>query len=163
MRTVPQPSPENGILDRPTTEDGVDRPAPEGGVDRSPAGDGVLGRRAENGWTVVTVSGEVDVCSSPGIRRAVVRLIDEGHRHVVLDLCRVTFLDSMGLGLIVALTKRLRAQAGSLVLTCDDPRILKVFKAGGLHAVYAFHASVAEATRRAPEGSGLAGWPHHRP
>nr|BFD84784.1 hypothetical protein StreXyl84_41850 [Streptomyces sp. Xyl84] len=163
MRTVPQPTPENGILDRSTAQDGVARPAPEGGAGRRPVEDGVLARRADNGWTVVTVTGEVDVCSSPGIREAVVRLIDEGHRHVVLDLCRVTFLDSMGLGLIVALTKRLRAQAGSLVLACGDPRILKVFKTGGLHAVYAFHASVAEATRRAPEGSGLAGWPHHRP
>ncbi|MFH8223908.1 STAS domain-containing protein [Streptomyces sp. NPDC018057] len=122
----------------------------------------VLGRRTANGWTVVGVRGEVDICSAPGIRAAVLRLIDEGHRHFVLDLRRVTFLDSMGLGLIVALTKRLRAQAGSLSLVCSDPRILKVFKAGGLHAVYAFHGTVAEATRHVPEGSGLAGWPHHR-
>ncbi|MEU5090978.1 STAS domain-containing protein [Streptomyces sp. NPDC021356] len=118
--------------------------------------------RVVNGWTVVTVTGEVDICSSGEIRAAVGRLIDAGHRHCVLDLCQVTFLDSMGLGLIVALTKRLRSHAGSLVLTCADRRILKVFKAGGLYSVYAFHDSVAEATRRAPEGSGLADWPHRR-
>ncbi|WP_373566858.1 STAS domain-containing protein [Streptomyces griseicoloratus] len=113
-----------------------------------------------NGWTVVSVTGEVDVCSSPAIREAVARLVDEGHRHFVLDLCQVTFLDSMGLGTIVAITKGLQAHAGSLLLTCADARILKVFKAGGLYPVYAFHDSVEEATRHAPEGSGLAGWPH---
>ncbi|GHB69784.1 anti-sigma factor antagonist [Streptomyces viridiviolaceus] len=113
-----------------------------------------------NGWTVVSVTGEVDVCSSPAIREAVDRLIDGGHKHFVLDLCHVTFLDSMGLGMIVAITKRLQACAGSLLLTCADARILKVFKAGGLYPVYAFHDSVADATRDAPEVSGLAGWPY---
>ncbi|MFI2643358.1 STAS domain-containing protein [Streptomyces sp. NPDC018610] len=115
-----------------------------------------------NGWTVVGVTGEVDVCSVPAIREAVLRLVEEGHRHFVLDLCDVTFMDSMGLGLIVAITKRLRARSGSLLLACADPRILKVFKAGGLHAVYTFHPSSAEATRRPPEGHGLEGWPHFR-
>lgn len=119
-----------------------------------------LDHSTTNGWTVVSVTGEVDVCSSPTIREAVIRLIDEGHRHFVLDLCHVTFLDSMGLGTIVAITKRLRSHSGSLILTCADARILKVFKAGGLYPVYAFHDSVDEATRHAPEGNGLADWPH---
>lgn len=118
-----------------------------------------LDHRTTNGWTVVSVTGEVDICSSAPIRENVGRLIDEGHRHFVLDLSDVTFLDSMGMGMIVAITKRLRAHAGSLLLTCADSRILKVFKAGGLRTVYAFHDSVDEATRLAPNGSGLAGWP----
>ncbi|QKW28807.1 STAS domain-containing protein [Streptomyces seoulensis] len=119
-----------------------------------------LGHRTANGWTVVSVTGEVDVCSAPGIRAAVVRLMDEGHRHFVLDLCGVTFLDSMGLGTIVALTKRLRPHGGSLLLTCADPRILRVFSIGGLRTVYTFYRTPAEATRNAPRGSGLEGWPH---
>ncbi|NED74328.1 STAS domain-containing protein [Streptomyces sp. SID9944] len=116
--------------------------------------------RTANGWTVVSVTGEVDVCSAPGIREAVLRLMDEGRRHFVLDLCEVTFLDSMGLGMIVAITKRLRSHGGSLTLTCTDPRILKVFRMGGLRTVYTCHPSPTEATHHAPRGNGLEGWPH---
>ncbi|MFB7493257.1 STAS domain-containing protein [Streptomyces sp. NPDC056161] len=121
-----------------------------------------LDHRTTNGWTVVSVTAEMDICCSEPIRQTVARLVDEGHRHFVLDLFGVTFLDSMGLGAIVAITKLLRAHAGSLVLARADARILTVFKAGGLHAVYAFNDSVEGATRHAPDGSGLDGWPYVR-
>jgi anti-sigma B factor antagonist len=113
-----------------------------------------------NGWTVLTLTDEVDICTSPAIREAVLRLLTQGHRHFVLDLCRVTFLDSMGLGMTVAITKHIQAHAGSLLFTCADDHILKVFRTGGLRAVYTFRDSVGEATRHAPRGSGLDGWPH---
>ncbi|MGW0087353.1 STAS domain-containing protein [Streptomyces sp. NPDC003393] len=128
----------------------------------TPESDNQIDHYGANGWTVVSVTGDVDLCSSPVIRDVVIRLVDEGHRHFVLDLRQVPFLDSMGLGMVVAITKRIRAHAGSLLLTCTDRRVRKVFKAGGLHSVYAFHDSVHEATREAPRGSGLAGWPRSR-
>lgn len=129
-------------------------------IQLTPMKNDTIDHRVTNGWTVVRVTGEIDVCSSAPLRDDVGRLIDAGHRHMVLDLREVTFLDSMGLSAIVAITKRLRARAGSLLLTCTDSRILDVFKAGGLYDVYAFHPSATEATRRAPNGSGLAGWPN---
>jgi len=82
-----------------------------------------------NGWTVIEVSGEVDVHTAPSIRKAVVTLLDEGHLHFVLDLSRAPFLDSRGLGMIVAITKRIRDHEGSLRLACANERILKVFEA----------------------------------
>ena len=93
---------------------------------------------------------------------AVVRLLEGGRRHFVLDLSPVTFVDSMGLGMIVAITKRIRAHAGSLLLACSNDHVRKVFKVGGLYSVYAFYDSVDAATRRVPVGSGLADWPHRR-
>ncbi|MGV9348415.1 STAS domain-containing protein [Streptomyces spiralis] len=71
---------------------------------------------------------------------------------------------SMGLGMIVAITKRIRSREGSLRLVCSPERLLKVFKMGGLRKVYPFHDSVAKATRHAPRRGGLANWPrnyHH--
>jgi anti-sigma B factor antagonist len=115
-----------------------------------------------NGWTVVRVSVDVDICSAPVVQEAVVRLLEDGRRHFVLDLSPVTFVDSMGLGMIVAITKRIRAHAGSLLLACSNDPVRKVFKVGGLYSVYAFYDSVDAATRRVPEGSGLADWPHRR-
>jgi anti-sigma B factor antagonist len=115
-----------------------------------------------NGWTVLGVATDIDICSAPAVQEAVVRLLDAGRRHFVLDLSAVRFLDSMGLGMIVAITKRIRAHAGSLLLTCSDDHVRRVFRAGGLYSVYAFHDSVDTATGQAPHGSGLADWPHRR-
>jgi anti-sigma B factor antagonist len=116
-----------------------------------------------NGWTVVEVNGEVDGHTAPKIHEAVMKLLDEGHRHFVLDLCLAPFLDSMGLGMIVSITKRIRDHEGSLRLTCTDDRILKVFRRSGLRKVYAFHDSVGQATRHTPRRGGLAYWPRPFP
>ncbi|WP_327129822.1 STAS domain-containing protein [Streptomyces sp. NBC_01727] len=113
-----------------------------------------------NGWTVVEVNGEVEFCNAPRIREAVIELLDEGHRHFVLDLRPAPFLDSMGLGMIVAITKRIRDHEGSLCLICTDDRILKVFRTCDLRKAYAFHDSVDQATRQAPQRGALTGWPH---
>jgi anti-sigma B factor antagonist len=39
-----------------------------------------------NGWTVVEVDGDLDAHTSPVIREAVIKLLEEGHRHFILDL-----------------------------------------------------------------------------
>ncbi|MGV9351377.1 STAS domain-containing protein [Streptomyces spiralis] len=112
-----------------------------------------------NGWTVLHVAGEVDIHTTPMIRKAVAQLLDEGHRHFVLDLCPAPFVDSMGLGMIVAITKRLQSHQGSLRITCADDRLLRVFRVCGWREVYRFYDSPEEATQLAPSGCGLEYWP----
>ncbi|MGA5895012.1 STAS domain-containing protein [Streptomyces venetus] len=115
-----------------------------------------------NGWTVLRVEGDVDVHTSPMIREAVIKLLDEGRRHFILDLRLTPFLDSRGLGMIVAITKRIRDHEGSLRITCAGERILKVFKISGLRAAYEVYDSPEAASRRAPSSSGLEHWPRSK-
>ncbi|MEU6331804.1 STAS domain-containing protein [Streptomyces sp. NPDC047049] len=113
-----------------------------------------------NGWTVLEADGEVDANTAPMIREAVIKLLDEGHRHFVLDLGFVTFLDSMGLGVIVAMTKRIREHEGSLRFASVPGRILKLFDLSGMRESYETHPSASEATHSAPSPGSLAHWPH---
>lgn len=120
---------------------------------------GSVGSRVTNGWTVVDASGEIDIAFAPVVRAAVVRLLADGHRHFVLDLCGAPFLDSAGLGMIVAVTKHIRARHGSLRIACGDERLLRVFSLGGLRSVYSFHDSVDRATAQPAGAEELADWP----
>lgn len=112
-----------------------------------------------NGWTVVEVDGDVDIHTHSRIREAVTTLLGDGHRHFVLDLCFVPFLDSTGLGTVVAITKGIREHEGSLRIACSSARMLGVFQRGGLGEAYEFYDSPQEATSQAPAGDGLAHWP----
>lgn len=105
-----------------------------------------------NGWTVVEVDGDVDIHTAAMVRDAMFRLLDEGHDHFVLDLGFVTFLDSMGLGAVIAATKRLRDRDGSLRIAGASHRISRVFELTGLRESYEFHPSAEDATRSAPPG-----------
>lgn len=86
--------------------------------------------RVTNGWTVVEANEEIDIAFAPLVQAAVIRRLAEGHRHFVLDLCGTSFLDSMGLGMIVAVTKRIKTCHGSLRIACfDDGSCMSSFSA----------------------------------
>lgn len=113
-----------------------------------------------NGWTIVEVDGDVDIHTASLVRDAVVKLLDEGHGHFVLDLGFVTFMDSMGLGAIIAVTKRVHEHAGSLRIACASPRTSRVFELTGLRDTYEFYPSTDDAVRDVPVGGGVSKWLH---
>lgn len=69
-----------------------------------------------DGWTVVSVSGELDLVTSPGVRQQVHDAVAEGRRNVVLDLSEVRFCDSSGVGVLVGARRLMRSCAGRLRL-----------------------------------------------
>ena len=97
--------------------------------------------------TVLEVGGEVDVYTAPRLRERLVELIDAGSRHVVVDLGRVDFLDSTGLGVLVGALKRVRSNDGDLYLVCTQPRIRKVFEVTGLTKVFSLFDTVEDAVK----------------
>ncbi|MET8947866.1 STAS domain-containing protein [Streptomyces sp. NPDC004542] len=103
-----------------------------------------------NGWSVVEADGELDAHTTPMIREGVIELIDEGHRHFVLDLGFVTFMDSVGLGVIVAITQRIREHEGSLRIASVSGRLMRIFDLSGTRESYEIYPSAAEATQSAP-------------
>lgn len=98
-----------------------------------------------NGWSVVAVSGEVDVATAPRLREQLVGLVTDAHHQIVVDLEGVDFLDSTGLGVLVGALKRVRTHDGELTLVCTQSRILKVFEITGLTKVFTIHDTVDQA------------------
>jgi anti-sigma B factor antagonist len=105
-----------------------------------------LSARTVAGHRVLDVVGEVDVYTAPQLRERLITLVDEGARQVVIDLGRVEFLDSTGLGVLVGALKRLRGVGGELALVCAQERLLKIFRITGLDRVFALFDSVEAAT-----------------
>lgn len=86
---------------------------------------------------VVSLSGEIDVANSARVRAVLSTLLDEGATSMTVDLTDVTFIDSSGLGVFVAIFKRLRASGdGTLRLVRPSGSVRKVFEITGLDAVF---------------------------
>jgi anti-sigma B factor antagonist len=97
------------------------------------------------GFTVVAVSGEIDVYTAPKLREKLISLVDGGSYQLIVDMEGVEFLDSTGLGVLVGGLKRVRAQDGWIDLACTQSRILRIFKITGLNKVFSIYSSVTEA------------------
>ena len=103
--------------------------------------------------TVLEVGGEVDVYTAPRLRERLVELVDGGARDVVVDLSRVDFLDSTGLGVLVGALKRLRSAGGTFGLVCAKEPLLKIFRITALDQVFPIYPSIEAATAASSGGS----------
>ncbi len=104
-----------------------------------------LGSRTDGPFQIIEVGGEIDVYTAPRLREAIVAAIDAGHTRLVVDVEKVEFLDSTGLGVLVGALKKVRADGGTLDIVCTQERILKIFDITGLDKVFGLHESVAQA------------------
>ncbi len=112
-----------------------------------------LATRLQGDRAVIEVAGEVDVYSAPQLRERIGELVEQGHQHLVVDLQRVEFMDSTGLGVLVGGLKKVRAHQGSLNLVCTQDHLLKIFRITGLSKVFALHATQDEALAAGDAGA----------
>jgi anti-sigma B factor antagonist len=98
----------------------------------------------DEGHPVVHVSGEVDVQTGPALEESVRGLITAGHHTVVIDLGEVTFIDSSGIGALVACAGMLGGP-GHLGLARPRPQVLRVLALTGLDE----HLPVFDSVERA--------------
>lgn len=103
----------------------------------------VLGLRVDveerGATTVVVVAGELDLGSAPKLRDVAVRQLLAGDRVVVLDLTGLEFLDSTGLGTIVAVLKRARTLGAELHLVVTRERVRAPFRITGVDGLLPIH------------------------
>jgi len=96
-------------------------------------GELAVGVRREPGYTVVTVAGDLDIISVPGLREELFALAGSG-QPLVADLDEVTLIDSAGLAVLVGAARRAAASGGSLAVACARPRTRKLLAlTGGRH------------------------------
>jgi anti-anti-sigma factor len=86
---------------------------------------------------VVRVVGELDAAAAPILRRALTGVIGENaHRRIVVDLARMGFIDSTGLGVLVGALKRARDSGGDLLLASPTSMTTKVLDITGMCRVF---------------------------
>lgn len=107
--------------------------------------------REQDAWSVLTVSGEIDIATAPGLRERLHGLLADNKQQLVVDLDDVGFLDSTALGVLVGVLKRARAEGGEVRIVCTQPRVRKVFEITRLDSAFDLFDSVDEAVRGARE------------
>lgn len=101
-----------------------------------------LHTRTEGEFEIIDVAGEIDVYTAPRLREALVDLVAKGRHNLIIDVERVEFLDSTGLGVLVGGLKRVRSHDGSLDVVCTQDRLLKIFRITGLTKVFGIFETV---------------------
>lgn len=105
-----------------------------------------LDQRKHGEWVVVEVAGELDLYTAPNFRDSVLEAASgESAPKVIVDFHRLGFIDSSGLGAIIACLKHLRERGGELTLAApEDSGLRRLLDLTGLDRVLTVHPSVDE-------------------
>jgi len=88
--------------------------------------------RLPNGWTV---AGELDASTSPSLTAAFAEL-PAGNAAVHLDLGGVTFIDSSGLRVLIALSEQAAAAGRKVMVPSASHPVLRLFEITGLESMF---------------------------
>ena len=99
-----------------------------------------------DGWQVVAVVGELDLATLPAARTEVVAATRRRTPpKVVLDLTGLSFLDSVGLGVVAGAIKRVRSGHGAIAVAVESDRVRNVFTLTGFDTLLPVVATVDDA------------------
>jgi anti-sigma B factor antagonist len=85
-----------------------------------------LGVSREPLAAIVRLSGEIDISTISSVRLVVQELLETDIESIVLDLSDVRFMDSSGIGILVAAHRRAQARGTALTLRHPTPIVAKV-------------------------------------
>lgn len=74
---------------------------------------------SESHWTL-TLIGDLDYSECAAFRMTIDRVLKDSPGSTIVDLSRLEYLDSSGLGLLLSLSKEYGASGGRLVLVTND-------------------------------------------
>ena len=117
-----------------------------------------LSSERRDGFTVVAVSGELDIVTSRRFDECLADARREND-HIIIDLSAVDFMDTGSLAVIVGHWKQLTAAGGTLALAGARYRYTKTLWITGLADRLPLYESVAAAIAADPSGTGAAAGP----
>ncbi len=102
-----------------------------------------------DGKIVVTIEGNLDEESSPGLREYMTPLIDGGSKYFVLDMSKVFYAASCGLGVLCELRDRLEDVDGWIRFANASEDLIEVFRFVMLDELFPSFDNIAEALNEA--------------
>ncbi|WP_066015877.1 STAS domain-containing protein [Endozoicomonas atrinae] len=103
--------------------------------------------KSDAGYTIVSIDEtRLDASISEPLRVYLFDQIDNGSDSMVIDLSQVRFMDSSGLGALVAALKKM-AGSGSMKLAGAQPAVMDLFSLTSMDKLFTILPTVTEAIK----------------
>jgi anti-sigma B factor antagonist len=89
-------------------------------------------RTTESGVVVVQPTGRLNMTASPSLRKQLSNIVEGGKNRIVVDLSTTEFIDSSGLGALIASLKVAREAGGDLCIAAPSPQVCTVLELSNL-------------------------------
>lgn len=94
-----------------------------------------IGKTQEGKNEVLTPEGKIHSGNSAELETALLRLFDDKHYNIVVNLSKVDDMGSSGLRVLLSLHKKLATKRGNLTVRNPVPKVMKALQLAGLDEV----------------------------
>lgn len=108
-------------------------------------------------WLVLELVGEFDLSGAPAFREAVEAAHRDDTAGLVVDLSRVSFMDSSGLGALLGCYRRMQAEGRGFALAAPSHQLGEILGLSGLDRTIEVFPSVEDALEARPREGGADG------
>lgn len=106
---------------------------------------------SKNGVSVMHCGGSLDADSIAAFKKIAYELVDKGTTRLVVDCSNLTFVDSMGLGVLISLLRRVRQGNGDVKMAALSDDVKTIFEITRLHRLFEVCADTNTAIKRFEE------------
>ena len=99
---------------------------------------------------MIRIQGELDIATAPKLESVLLHAMDSGAPSIVLDLGQVSFIDSMGLRVLVSAAKESRKNGDRLRIDCGSGRVRQMMEITALDRSLPLVEPTVTATARRP-------------
>ncbi len=96
-------------------------------------------------FSILKLSGDVDLYSSPQVRKKILSLITKSNKNLLVDLAEVTYMDSSGVATLVEALQLTNKNSGTLKLYSLRDAIKDVFELSRLDKVFNIYENEEQA------------------
>ena len=82
----------------------------------------------EDEWTRITLEENLVAGQARTLRTRILDIINEGNINLILDMDRISLIDSAGLGVLISSQNSLKSKEGSLKVVNVNTSLMKIFK-----------------------------------
>eukprot|EP00494_Astrolonche_serrata_P005878 UN05895 len=100
-----------------------------------------ISQRERDSVVILEIQGEIDLYNAPEIKDAIQRLIDEQKYNIIINLEKVSYIDSSGIGALISSLSNLKKYQGSLKIINVYASVKKVFELTKLTSFFEIYDS----------------------
>jgi len=93
-------------------------------------------RSTQDDLVVLSLDGYLDAHTAPDFENAVQQEFDAGHKRLIVNCERLSYISSAGLGVFMSFIEEIRAAGGDIKICGATPKVLQVFEILGFPAIF---------------------------
>lgn len=95
--------------------------------------------------TIARLRGDLDITTTPAVRKRLLGMLGPGVRLLIIDLSEVSFCDAAGLAVLIGTQRRAAARRITVRLAAPRPQTAKLLRITGLDRSLTICATLADA------------------